>query len=207
MKSYLRLFYFPYTLGAACVATEECPEVPFPTIGGECQCDFAVGGINEYYIIPCTEEFTEENVTSPAWYTNLIEAEKLGRSGVVLGSIAKISDKKERVGSCRVEQIISTTWGFKFVKKCFDKTAARKTVAQMNALVKNSNRFFLILRMCDGEETILPVGVFNTNDFNWTVPDNFEELQNVEATLAWKELGLPATVDVAGLNAVVPKLS
>lgn len=200
--------YFPYTLGAGCVATEECPEVLFPSVVGDCNDDdLSVGGIGEYYIIPCTEAFTEENVTSPAWYTNLIEAGKLGRSGIIIGSIGKISDKKERVGSCRTEQLVGVTWGFKFIKKVLDKTAARKTADQMNALILKAGRFFLILRMCEGDEQILPVGIFNTNDFNWIVPDNFEEFQSIEATLAWKEKGMPKTVDVAGLNAVVPKLS
>lgn len=208
MKSFIRLFLFPFiTGGGACTVSEECPALPFPTIDAECDCDFAVGGINEYYIVPCSSEFTEENVTSPQWYTDLIEAGNLGRSGIILGGITKLGDKKERVGSCRTEQTISATWGFKFTKKCFDKTVARKTVKQMNALIKNANRFLVILRMCDGDETILPVGIFTTNDFNWVVPDNFEELQSVEATLAWKELGIPETVDVPGLNAVVPKLS
>lgn len=206
--NFLRKFYMPYSNGASCVISEDCPAVDFPTIGPECECTLAVGGINEYYLVPCSEEFTEANLTSPEWWSGQIgEGGKLGRSGIILGSITKLSDKKERVGSCRTEQLVSVTWGFKFQKKCMDKTVARKTVAQMNALIKNANRWNLVLRMCEGDEQILPVGSFDTNDFNWTVPDNFEENQLIEATLAWKELGMPETVDVPGLAAVLPKLS
>lgn len=205
--NFLRMFFMPYVPGGSCTATEECPAVDFPTIGPECNVSLAVGGINEYYVIPCTEDFSEANVTSAEWWQGLVDGNKLGRSGIILGSIAKLTDKKERVGSCRTEELVSVTWGFKFQKKSMDKTAARKTVAQMNALILNANKFFLVLRMCEGDEQILPVGIFNTNDFNWTVPDNFEEIQVIEATLAWKELALPETVDVAGLNAVVQKLS
>ena len=177
MKFSPKFFYFPYLTGASCVVSEDCPSLPFPTTGPECSCGTVAGGVNEYYVIPCDEEFTEANVTSPAWYQGLIDANRLGRSGAVLGSITKLSDKKERVSSCRTEQLISVTWALKVVKKCFDKTVARATVAQMNALILNSNRFLLIARMCDGDEQILPIGTFNTNDFNWTVPDNFEELR------------------------------
>jgi len=67
------------------------------------------------------------------------------------------------------------------------------------------NNYILAARMCDGNDTILPIGPFTTSDFNWTVPDNFEEFQSMTVELSWLELGLPVTYDVAGLSAVLPK--
>lgn len=196
----------PYLTGAACIISEACPEILFPISGQECICDFAGGGVNELYFVPCSEEFTEENVTNPAWYSGLMDNDRLGRSGIGLGSIAKVSDKKDKAGSCRQEQIIFIVWGLKYQIKCFDKTAARKTVKQMNALISNFNRFLLIARMCDGDDVIIPIGTFTTNDFNWTVPENSEDNQVAELNLTWKEKGMPESVDVPGLSAVLPKL-
>ena len=133
------------------------------------------------------------------------DASTLGRIGIGLGSIAKKSDKKERVGSCRTEQIVQTTWALTYVIKCFDKTSARTTTEQVNTLITKFNNFLLIARMCDGTDTVLPIGVFTTSDFNWTVPDNSEEYQTITLELSWPELGLPKTYDVPGLSAVLPK--
>lgn len=197
----------PYLPAAACIVSESCPAPVFPTTSATCSCDLAVGGINELYFIPCSEDFTQANITNPDWYAGLIAANTFGRSGVGLGSIGKKGTKSERVGSCRTEQITQITWSLKFVIKCFDKTSARTTCAQLNELIANFNRYLVIARMCDGDDVVLPIGVFTTSDFDWVVPDNFEENQNATYELSWIEFGFPCTVDVAGLSAVLPKLS
>lgn len=200
----------PYISGPACVIEGECPQPAFPVASSVCVCEVALGGINELYFVPCTETFSEANVLDLDWWTTLIGSVEapgtLGRSGLGLGSIAKKSDKKVRVSSCRTEQVISITWALKFQILCFDKSAARSTCAKMNELILSSNKYLLVARMCDGDNTILPVGVFNTSDFNWTVPDNNEENQVAEVELSWKQLGFPCTVDVAGLSGILPKL-
>lgn len=200
----------PYLTGPACTIWAGCAEPDFPVADTQCQCEVAVGGINELYFIPCTEVFSEANVLDIDWWTTLagtqIEPGPLGRSGLGLGSIAKKSDRKERVASCRTEQVISITWALKFQIKCFDKSAARFTCAMMNELINKSDKYLLVARMCDGDDTILPVGKFDASDFNWTVPDNNEESQIAEIELSWKEKGFPCTVDVAGLSGILPKL-
>lgn len=197
----------PVLTAAACTVSEACPLVEFPASTSTCSCDLAVGGINDLYFIPCSAVMSEANILDLEWWSGLQSAETLGRIGLGLGSIAKKSDKKERVGSCRTEQVVSTTWALTYVIKCFDKTSARTTTAQANAIIRQSSNFLLIARMCDGENTILPVGVFTPSDFNWTVPDNSEEFQNISLELSWVELGLPKTYDVVGLSDVVPKQS
>lgn len=195
----------PVLSAAACVASEDCPLADFPLSPALCQCELAVGGVNDLYIIPCTEVLSETNLLDVAWWKGLVDDEKLGRLGIGLGSIAKKGDKKERIGSCRTEQIVQTTWALKYVLKCFDKSSARTTQAQIDTLIKKFNNFLLVARMCEGEEQVLPIGSFTTSDFNWTVPDNSEEFQMLELELSWQELGLPKTYDVPGLSAVVPK--
>jgi hypothetical protein len=195
----------PVLTAAACNPSLDCPLVEFPQSSALCVCELSVGGINDLYFIPCTETLSEANILDVAWWQGLISAESIGRIGVGLGSIAKKSDKKERVGSCRTEQLVQTTWALTYVIKCFDKTSSRITTEQVNTLVTKFNNFLLVARMCDGSDTILPVGTFTTSDFNWTVPDNAEEFQNVSFELSWLELGLPRTYDVAGLSAVLPK--
>ncbi len=195
----------PVLTAPACTASEDCPLVEFPQSSALCVCELAVGGINDLYFIPCTETMSEANLLNVAWWQNLVDTQTVGRIGVGLGSIAKKSDKKERVSSCRTEQIVQTTWALTYVIKCFDKTSARTTTDQVTTLVTKFNNFLVVARMCDGDDTVLPVGRFTTSDFNWTVPDNSEEFQSVSFELSWNELGLPRTYDVAGLSAVLPK--
>lgn len=197
----------PLLTAAACNPGVDCPLVEFPQSSALCQCDLAVGGVNDLYFIQCDQVMSEENILDVAWWQGLVEDGALGRLGIGLGSIAKKSDKKERIGSCRTEQIVQTTWALTYVIKCFDKTSARTTTEQVNTLVTKFNNFLLIARMCDGTDTVLPIGVFTTSDFGWTVPDNAEEYQNISLELSWLELGLPRTYDVAGLSAVLPKAS
>jgi hypothetical protein len=199
----------PVLTAPACNPSVDCPIVQFPQSTALCVCELAVGGVNDLYFIQCTETMSEENILDPAWWAELIGSSatsaRVGRLGIGLGSIAKKSDKKERVGSCRTEQIVQTTWGLTYVIKCFDKTSARTTTEQVNTLINKFSNFLLVARMCDGEDTILPIGKFTTSDFNWTVPDNSEEFQTITLELSWLELGLPKTYDVAGLSAVLPK--
>jgi hypothetical protein len=195
----------PVTTGAACLTSETCPVVAMPTRSVLCGLDFLYGGINDIYVIPCTETLSQVNITSTAWWTTLTGAGHLGNLGLGLGSIAKKSDKKEKVGSCRGEQIISTTWALKYVIKSFDKTSADITTEQVNALLKRYNNFQIVARMCDGADTVLPIGTFSVSDFNWIVPESNEDLQTVEFEISWIEFGKPKLYTVAGLSAIVPK--
>jgi len=202
-------FYMPLLTAPACNPTVDCPLIEFPASTASCEGELSVGGINDLYFIPCTETMSEENILDLAWWQNLLDgsfpAATLGRLGIGLGSIAKKADKKERVGSCRIEQVVQTTWALTYVLKYFDKTSARITNEQVNAIITKFNNFLLIARMCEGENSVLPVGVFTTSDFNWTVPDNFEEYQSITLELSWVELGMPRTYDVPDLSTILPK--
>lgn len=195
----------PVLTAAACNPSVDCPLVEFPQSSALCQCDLAVGGVNDLYFIPCTSVMSETNILDVAWWQALVTAGTLGRIGIGLGSIAKKSDRKERLGSCRTEQPVQITWALTYVIKCFDKTSERVTTEQISTLITKSSNFLVIARMCDGADTVLPIGLFTTSDVNWTVPDNAEEFQSVSFELSWFELGLPRTYDVPGLSAVVPK--
>lgn len=201
----------PVLTAAACVPSVDCPATPFPVATANCTCTTSPGGVNDLYFIPCSETMSEVNILDAAgWWTDLLTSgsgggSALGNMGTGLGSITKKTDKKERLSSCKVEQVISTTWALKYVLKCFDKGTEKVTHEQVNALISNSGNYQLIARMCDGENTVLPIGPIALSDFNWVVPDNFEELQTIELELSWVELGLPKTYTVSGLSAVVPK--
>lgn len=190
--------------------TESCPATPFPTATAQCRPETSAGGVNDLYFIPCDQELTEANILDSSWWGGLLvggsgESSILGNMGLMLGSIGKKSDKKERLGSCKVEQVVSTTWALKATLKTFDKSVDKVTHEQINALIENSGRYLCVARMCEGENTVLPIGVFSLSDFNWTVPDNFEEVQTIELEISWIETGLPKTYVVAGLSAIVPK--
>lgn len=198
----------PVLTGPACLTSEECPLVPMPIKPASCGTDFIFGGVNDLYFIPCSQTMSETNILSTEWWEALVEAEGgslLGNIGIGIGSITKKSQKTEKVASCRAEQVISVTWALKYVIKTFDKTSADTTKDQMDAILKRFNQFQLIARMCDGDNTILPIGQFSTSDFNWTVPESSEDLQTVEVELSWIEFGFPRTYNVAGLSAIVPK--
>jgi hypothetical protein len=200
----------PVLTAAACTPSVACPATPFPVATANCSCTTSAGGVNDLYFIPCDQVLSEANITNTAWWSALLtdgsgETSVLGNMGVGLGSIAKKGDKKERLSSCKVEQVISTTWALKYSIKCFDKSSNKVTHEQVNALINSAGNYQLVARMCDGANTILPIGPISLSDFNWTVPDNFEDLQTIELELSWVELGLPKTYDVTGLSAVVPK--
>lgn len=153
---------------------------------------------------------SEANLTDTGWWQDLKDGSSpgtsfLGNLGIGLGSIGKKADKKDRFGSCEVERVVSTQWAIKYVMKCFDKSTEKVTHAQVNALITGSKNYLLIARMCDGDNTVLPVGSFTLSDFNWVVTDNVLDPQQVELEFSWFELGLPKTYDVTGLSAVVPK--
>lgn len=195
---------------AGCTPTVECPSTPFPVATANCNCLLSFGGVNDLYFIPCSEEMTEANITDPAWWTGLLSegsggASVLGNMGVGLGSIAKKNTKTQRLASCKVEQIISVSWALKYVLSCFDKSVSKVTHEQINALLSNSGKYLLIARMCDGDNTVLPIGTFVLSDLDWTVPDNFEETQSITVEVSWIEFGVPKTYDIAGLSAVIPK--
>ena len=200
----------PVLTAAACTPSVACPSTPFPQALASCACVPSVGGVSGLYFIPCEQAMTEVNIMDLAWWQSLVDGDSpgssfLGNIGRVLGSIGKKSDKKQRLSSCNIEQVISTTWALKAVLFCFDKSVDKVTHEQINALISNANDFQLIARMCDGENTVLPIGPMTLSDFNWIVPDNFEENQSIELELSWVELGFPKTYDVTGLSAVVPK--
>lgn len=205
----------PVLTAPACDSDDCITQMVFPATASGCVCETAQGGINELYFIPCTETMSEANLLLLTWWTGLlgdpdadpVVPRKLGRSGMGLGSIGKKGDTRARVASCRPEQLTSITWALKFRQLCFDKTSARTTCEKMNAIINNFNSFLVVARMCDGADTILPIGVFTTSDSNWIVPETSEESQSIEYELSWKELGMPCTLDVPGLSTVLPKLS
>jgi hypothetical protein len=192
----------PVLTAAACTPTVECPVVPFPIATANCNPVLSVGGVNDLYFIPCDQVLSEENIlvdgSSPG-------SSFLGNIGIGLGSIGKKGTKTERVGSCKVEQLVSATWALKYVIKAFDKSAEKVTHEQVSTLLTNAGKFLAIARMCDGDNTVLPIGTFTVSDFDWTVPDNFEEVQSITIEIAWFELAMPKTYDVTGLSAIVPK--
>lgn len=203
----------PVLTAAACNNSDVCPVTPFPAATALCVPLTSAGGVNDLYFIPCDQEMTETNILDTAWWQALKDGESgaspdgtlLGNIGLMLGSISKKSSKTERIGSCKVEQIVSTTWALKAVLKTFDKSVDKITHAQITALINSASRYQVIARMCDGDNTVLPIGIFSLSDFDWVVPDNFEEVQQVTLEISWIELGLPKTYDVTGLSAIVPK--
>jgi hypothetical protein len=195
----------PVSTGPACLVSVACPVVPMPTRDASCILEFLYGGVNDIYVVPCTETLSQVNILNTAWWTTLVGAGKLGNLGIGLGSIAKKSDKKEKVGSCRGEQIISTTWALKYTIKSFDKTSADVTTEQVNALLTRYNNFQIIARMCDGADVVLPIGTFSVSDFDWIVPESSEDLQSVTFEISWVEFKKPKLYTVTGLSAIVPK--
>lgn len=196
----------PVQTGPSCIDKQACPIVPMPTVAASCEpVSTLAGGVNDLYFPPCTETLSEVNILDIAWWTALNTAGKLGSIGKGLGSITKLSDKKEKLGSCATETIVSITWGLKYIIKCFDKTSADITRTQMNALLQRASNFQLIARMCEGADRVLPVGKFNTSNFNWTVPESSEDVRTCELELSWVEFAMPKEYVVAGLSAIIPK--
>lgn len=195
----------PVQTGPSCLTNEDCPIVPLPVATSVCVPSLSFGGVNDLYILPCTEAMTEANILDTTWWTALKTAGHLGNIGLGIGSIGKKSTKTEKISSCRPEQIISATWALKYTIKAFDKTSADTTTNQVNAILSKYNSFQLIARMCDGDDTVLPVGKFSVSDFDWIVPESNEDVQSVMLELSWVEFAKPKIYVVAGLSAIIPK--
>lgn len=200
----------PLLTAASCIPSEACPATPFPVATANCTPTLTTGGVNDLYFIPCDQVLSEANITDTDWWQSLVDGDSptgsfLGNIGIGLGSIGKKAVKSERVGSCKVEQPVSATWALKYVIKAFDKSSEKVTHDQVNTLINSSGKYLAIARMCDGENTVMPIGVFTTSDFDYIVPDNFEEIQSITFEISWFELGIPKTYDVTGLSAIVPK--
>lgn len=195
----------PVTTGPQCIATVACPVLPLPQALSVCEPLTKAGGVNDLYFVPCTETVSEANITDTAWWTTLKTDGKLGNLGLGLGSIAKKSDKKLKVASCRPEQMTGITWALKYIIRVMDNTAADTTTEQVNAILRRYKNFQLIARMCEGNDVILPIGQFSVSDFNWEVPEDSEDVQAITLELSWTEFAKPKTYTVAGLSAVVPK--
>jgi hypothetical protein len=200
----------PVLTAAGCVPSVACPATPFPTATASCACETSAGGVNDVYILPCDQEMTEANILDIAWWQDIVDGASpsttfLGRLGRGLGSIGKKNVKTQRLESCKIEQVISTSWALKYVLTCFDKSAERITNEQLTTLIRSAPNYLAIARMCEGDDVVLPIGKFIVSDFDWTVPDNFEEIQTLTVELSWVEIGMPRTYTVTGLSAVVPK--
>lgn len=197
----------PVLTSAGCTNTAQCPVTPLPSAASNCSPVPSIGGVNDLYFIPCDQELTEVNLVDTAFWTTLAAGSPnmLGALGFGLGSIAKKNVKTERLGSCQVESVISASWELKYILKIFDKSTEKLTNLQITTLINNASRYLAVARMCDGDDTVLPIGRFTVSDFDWTVPDNFEELQSVTIAISWFELGLPKVYTVAGLSAIIPK--
>lgn len=201
----------PVLNAAGCTPSEACPATGFPIATANCTCIPSQSGVNDLYVIPCDQVMSEANITNTGWWEDIVAGlespgfSSLGNLGKGLGSITKKTDKKDRFGSCEIERVVSTTWALKYVMKCFDKSTEKVTHDQVNTLITAAKNYLLIARMCDGDNTVLPIGPFTLSDFNWIVTDDAQDNQSIELEFSWIELGLPKTYDVAGLSAVVPK--
>lgn len=195
----------PVSTGAACLTNADCPVVPLPMASAGCIPALSFGGINDVYFLPCTEAITETNVLDTAWWTALITNSHLGNVGAGIGSIGKKTAPALKTSSCRPEQIISLTWSLKFLMYNFDKTSADATRVLLNGILTKATQYQVIARMCDGDNTVLPIGRFSLSDIDWVVPDSFETAQNFLFELSWIEFAVPKIYTVAGLSAIVPK--
>lgn len=195
----------PVLSAAACVASAACPQEAFPQATANCNPETSAGGVNDVYFVPCTEVLSEANILSTSWWQNLVDEGTLGAVGVIVGSIQRGNVRNARVGSCLAEQPVSITWNLLFEIRLIDKTSEKSTNEQVDALIQRFGQFQAVARMCEGDNTVLPIGPFSPTDLNWTVPNNSEEEQVVAVQISWRQLGLPRTYEVSGLSAVVPK--
>lgn len=195
----------PVLSGPGCLVNASCPASPFPASLSSCICTYAKGGVSSLYAIECTEAMTDTNVLSVEWWGGLVTSAKLTSLGKMLGAIKKKSDKKDRISSCQTESIVNLTWAIEGTIKCIDLTSADNTTLQFNALLQNATKYLWVARMCDGDDRVLPIGYATVSDFDWVVPDNFEENQSLKFELSWIEFAKPKVYTVAGLSAVLPK--
>lgn len=174
--------------------------------GNGCDCTTMSGRINDLYFMDCSLDFTEVNLLDPAWWDTQITAGKIVPLGVGIGGYQKKEVTNFDAGGCGASTVERILWQLTYQVFCIDKTATKKTHDFADALINGAtSKYNLVIRYCDGDEVIAPIGKVDLADFDNILPDSTTDFMSFSFEFNWRSMVTPRPVTVAGLNAVLPK--
>lgn len=188
-------------------AGDTCVKVTLPVKSSQaCDCTTWGGRINDLYFIDCSEEVSPANLIDTAWWTSLKTNDKIFNLGVGIGGYAKKNAITFDAGGCGVPTIQDIEWALTYQVFCMDKSSAMYTHEFANDLINGGlKNYNVIARFCDGDNMILPIGKVSLSDFNNELPTDITGFMSFSYEFSWKSMVVPTPLEVAGLQAVLPK--
>jgi hypothetical protein len=171
-----------------------------------CDCKLWSGRINDIYFVDCGEEVSPTNIVDTGWWEDLVANGKIFNFGAGIGGF-KVKDKVVfDAGGCGTATIQNMTWQITYKVFCVDKSTAFYTHNFANTLLAGAlKNYNVILRLCDGENTLVPIGSVQLGDFDNELPDDNNAFFSFMYEFNWKSMEAPLPIEVAGLSSVISK--
>lgn len=187
-----------------------CPpsELPQPPI--DCKEEIFSGRVSDILFAPCSEVFSEANLSNPAWWAAMtVGVNPLLRTiGKGMGSIEPAGEQKIDKGGCSpFEELRSIDYVLKYRKVIVDKTNQFTTHAFANKLLQGGYKHYnLAARVCDNPDMIIPIGRVTLGKLDNVLPESRSEDMDfkIEFLFRPKVISVPTPILVPGINAILP---
>lgn len=187
-----------------------CPPAQLPQPPIDCLEELFSGRVSDILFVPCTEAFTEANLSDPAWWTTLTTGTnpKLRTIGKGMGSVEPTGEQKIDKGGCSpFEELRSIDYTLKYRKVIVDKTNQFTTHAFANKLLQGGYKHYNVaIRVCENPDMIIPIGRVMLNKLDNKLPESRSEDMTFEIELLFrpKVISVPTPMLVPGINAILP---
>lgn len=192
------------------VCNSYCPAVQLPQPPVDCKEEVFSGRVSDVLFVPCSEAFTEANLSNPAWWAGLTTGVNplLRTFGKGMGSIEKSAEQKIDKGGCSpFEELRSIDYVLKYRKVIVDKTNQFTTHAFANKLLQGGWKHYnLAVRVCDNQDMIIPIGRVTLSMVDNPLPESRSEDMDfkVEFLFRPKTISVPTPILVPGISLVLP---
>ena len=192
-----------------------CPVCITDTVGlykEECAEIFQGNRINELLLVPCSEVVNDTTILDVQFWSDLFcgvaPAFPLGRrTGNIVGDIIGTNGTAIDTGAnCGIPSLVNVnkTFELTFFKRSFDKSADFLTNKFFSELEKGGwDRYKVFARMCNFEDTLMPIGKVALTKNIFTLPQGIEDVMTLEIGLSWKQKGVPTPIKIIGLDAAL----
>ena len=190
----------------------ECPVCITDTVGlykEECAQVFQGNRINELLLVPCSSIVNDTTVIDVQFWSDLFcGTTPLGRrTGAVVGDIIGANGTAIDTGAnCGIPSLVNVNKQFEltFFKRAFDSSEEFLTNKFFSELEKGGcDRYKIFARMCNFEDTLMPIGKVALTKNIFTLPQGIEDVMTLEIGLSWRQKGVPTPIKIPGLDAAL----
>lgn len=114
----------------------------------------------------------------------------------VIGGLTKSNTTKQKLSSCKPEEITSNTWDFKATFKKFDVSGLNSDCNLWNRFIQRSGSQHLVFLRCDypAEAFVLTAGSWTLSDVDLMIgEDSLSEVETRSFTASYESLAIPCT--------------